>query len=423
MSYQTTVRSYIIGVTTLVFSCNIYDKDLIETDKDSLVGDSENLGGEAGVELPSGAGISTNGTGSTSTSTSSGSGASSGSDEFGYEQIDGSIAEDAAVGNVCGDTRVTGSEKCDIGIGAGNTGACPSDCPEPDECVQWRLVGTACQAECQQITPDCISGDDCCPAECTNATDSDCSASCGDGVVQKDAGETCEPRSALESDPNADALACPTQCEDDGDPCTTDMLTGSEENCNVKCVHIGITSIAEGDGCCPQGASANTDSDCAPICGNNIREGDEECDGSDICDDQCKTTMTPEQRACMEVVSIEEDECKACTCNNCTSQALLCLNSGNEALDEQCSAVVKCGNRTGCIGGYCYCRTAMDLTGNCPYGIPDGPCKTEIEQAAGTTNRAIIFFQQTDWNTAVGRATNFGNCHTLNCYNICYPDI
>ena len=50
-----------------------------------------------------------------------------------------------------------------------------------------------------------VAGDGCCPAGCNLTVDSDCSATCGNGVVE--AGETC------------DGVNCPTDCND-GNACT-----------------------------------------------------------------------------------------------------------------------------------------------------------------------------------------------------------
>jgi len=414
MSFRTRPGSYTSGVACclLLCSCSVYDELLLDTE--SVTG--TNSGGKGGVSgKPSVSGNSGGMSGS------SGSGGNSGGEEF---PTDSGVAKDSAVDEVCGDGRVTGSEKCDIGIKEGQTGACPSECPAANGCFQWQLVGSGCDIACEQITnPACEDGDDCCPKGCTKANDSDCSASCGDGIVQTDEGEVCEPRSALEDNPDADALACPTQCEEDDDPCTTWTITGSEDNCSAVCSMAEITSITEGDGCCPKGANANTDLDCKPKCGNGVREGNEECDGVDGCDDQCKSTLTPEQRTCYEVDPIHNDECIECLCTNCTNQALLCLNSGNASVDEKCAEVLECGYRTGCTGPYCYCGPAVDpLTQNCLFGIiPNGPCKAEIEEAAGTADMVMIFLQRADPNTAVGRATLFSTCDQINCYNICHP--
>jgi hypothetical protein len=112
---------------------------------------------------------------------------------------------------------------------------------------------------CQACKPDvamtlwtaittCLSGDGCCPAGCTANTDSDCSPTCGNGVVE--AGETCDPPSS-----------CPTICSADN-ACTTAQLIGSASSCNAICSHTAITTCLSGDGCCPANCTANTDSDC-----------------------------------------------------------------------------------------------------------------------------------------------------------------
>jgi len=388
---------------------------------DSGKPDAKSGGDESDAGLSDGAATDSSGGGD---SRDSGDGGVSDKGDSGGVQTDSSIVGDSAVEEVCGDGRVTGSEKCDIGIKNGKPGACPSECPEPSGCIHWELVGTLCRAKCELKEPiPCMDSDNCCPQGCTYLDDSDCSTHCGDGIVQREVGETCEPRSALGDGPDADESACPTQCEEDGDLCTEEILTGSEANCNVVCSGVRITSLVDGDKCCPRGANANTDSDCKPICGNAIREGDEECDGVDGCDDQCKSSLTPEQRTCLEVDTIHEDECLQCLCTNCTSQALLCLSSGDADIDEKCAKVVECGYRTGCTGPYCYCGMAVDpLTQNCLLGnLPNGPCKAEIEEAAGTADMVVIFIQRSDPSTAIGRATAFSTCEETNCYDICDP--
>ena len=91
---------------------------------------------------------------------------------------------------------------------------------------------------------------------------------CGNG--QLDPGEACD--TAL---PANHANACPGSC-DDGDPCTTDALSGT--SCGVTCSSTAITATVSGDGCCPVGATSQTDSDCAPSCGNGALDSGETCD-------------------------------------------------------------------------------------------------------------------------------------------------
>jgi cysteine-rich repeat protein len=51
-------------------------------------------------------------------------------------------------------------------------------------------------------------------------------------------------------------------------------------------------SVSGGDGCCPDGANATTDSDCEPRCGNGVREPGEACDGSS-CPSSCPEDSNP----------------------------------------------------------------------------------------------------------------------------------
>lgn len=189
----------------------------------------------------------------------------------------------------CGDGEVSGSETCDISIEKGQPGACPTDadCLALGACSP-RAVNNkdTCQAECIVLQANCKGGDGCCPDSCTHADDSDCSASCHDGVVQPEKGETCEPEST--SAPCKTAADC-----DDKDPCTMDTLTGSPDNCNVECRHTEITMLSDGDGCCPNGGNNDTDKDCAPRCGNGVRETGEVCDGSVGCSSDCQSSSPP----------------------------------------------------------------------------------------------------------------------------------
>src|SRR6185312_6805081 len=93
----------------------------------------------------------------------------------------------------CGNGRVDGRERCDIAIPVGEVGACPDGCREQDGCFAQELAGQRCGARCvpKEIT-ESISGDGCCPKGATAATDSDCSATCGNGVIE--ASETCDPK-------------------------------------------------------------------------------------------------------------------------------------------------------------------------------------------------------------------------------------
>ena len=109
-------------------------------------------------------------------------------------------------------------------------------------------------------------GDRCCPPGATANTDSDCMPVCGNDVVEM--GERCDGN-------------CPTSAAacNDTMACTSDMLMGSA--CGRECVHAPVqASTGARDMCCPMGASAATDSDCEAVCGNNVVEMGERCDGN-----------------------------------------------------------------------------------------------------------------------------------------------
>jgi hypothetical protein len=227
----------------------------------------------------------------------------------------------------CGDGIVGPGEECD-----------PSEnCPSQQACTQHRMcvVGiftgdtAECTARCtyQEIT-DCLSGDDCCPVGCDSTSDGDCSATCGNGIVELQAGETCEPGSV--KDP------CPQSC-DDGQACTLDLRTGSPENCNVECTHAVIQSAVSGDGCCPIGQNAIKDSDCLPECGNNVVESGESCDpcpGS--CDDGDPCTIDERSGSGCGVI------CSRTTIDSPSAGDACCPKGASSLDDSDCPPA--CGN-------------------------------------------------------------------------------
>jgi cysteine-rich repeat protein len=384
----------------------------------------------------------------------------------------------------CGDGKVTGDERCDTGISAGETGACPTSCgAATNACQPNALVGSECDARCEspKITahvsgdmccpnganaaddrdctavcgndvtepgetcdpPDscptcpastaclrvttsgtpeecnrvceslavsaCASNDGCCPSGCTPQNDSDCSVRCGDGTVDSASGETCEPGSPT---------PCPQSCRDD-DPCTDDVRTGSETNCNVVCTHVSITRPYDDDGCCWMGSNATADSDCAPVCGNGVVERNEGCDDGNLRPgDGCGVDCMRESATQTCLSGRENDACAQCTCERCSAAATSCRTGSGAGGSANCVALANCIGRTGCSGLECYCGSNL---ASCVLGDVNGPCRTQVEAATGSNNviEIVAELALSDSSSPVGRAISLSSCERNQCEAEC----
>ena len=329
-------------------------------------------------------------------------------DDAGAESADAQSLSPAPIDTThCGDGRVSGEEKCDVGIAPGMPGACPTSCPDLAPCVPRALNNSGCQAACVVLQLLCTNDDDCCPGNCTDKNDNDCSSNCGDGVIQASEGETCESESSLPCKTND------RQC-DDMDACTVDKLIGAAQSCNAFCTNTRITTPKDGDGCCPAGADANRDKDCSPVCGNNVRESAEECDGTPGCDPQCRLSMLKmDQIRCSEQFADDGDECALCSCMNCTQSYLLCRDSPSPELNALCLDVLVCAREKNCYGTACYCGDSLFCI------PPNGLCRTQIEAATGSTDPNLVNARATDPGYAVGRAYAAEMCRAQQCGQQC----
>ncbi|HKU44892.1 MAG TPA: hypothetical protein VJR89_42325 [Polyangiales bacterium] len=231
----------------------------------------------------------------------------------------------------CGNGLIEMGETCDP-IASCPT---PATCTPANSCLMPKIDGAAelCTATCtMQPISQCQPGDGCCPSGCTKLTDSDCSANCGDGVIDP-MRETCEASSMTQP--------CPTSC-DDKNACTLDVLTGSAGNCNAACTHLTISAPFPLDGCCPQGANANNDSDCPVMCGNGVVERGELCDGvcpetaADCNDNDSCTRDAVTGRDCRRQCTHQPMGTNASAADGC------CPAGANANSDRDCPAV--CGN-------------------------------------------------------------------------------
>jgi len=139
---------------------------------------------------------------------------------------------------------------------------------------------------------------------------------CGDGKL--DPGEQCD--TAI---PQGAPGSCPTSCND-GNPCTDDMLIGNA--CNKACSFLAVTVPVNGDGCCPPGASSQSDSDCPVACGNGVLDTGEACDTGipsgqwggcpQSCDDKNPCTQDTLVGSGCQAVCTYKSICPTNTCGN-----------------------------------------------------------------------------------------------------------
>jgi hypothetical protein len=258
----------------------------------------------------------------------------------------------------CGNGVVEANELCD--------GACPTSCPALG-CQLRTLSGApaTCNAQCATgatITA-CANNDGCCPPGCTAANDNNCSAACGDGVLQ--APELCDG-------------TCPTACPAQG--CQLRALSGSAATCNAQCVNGGtVTGCASNDGCCPAGCNANNDNNCTPSCGNGIIETGELCDGN------CPTACP--QMGC-QLYSLAGTACtRACAAAGTQTQCVA-------AADGCCPAGCSASNDADCVPtppANDKCDKATDITAGGRFAIDFGDATQDAKAACGAEGPDVFF--------------------------------
>jgi len=299
---------------------------------------------------------------------------------------------------LCGDGFLTAPEQCDDGNlidGDGCSGACTVEVPpacgdnnaDPgEECDDGNLSdgdgcgsgcvlevcgdgvvnnsgaeaceppGTAlCTSTCAIRTPLCGDGLLTPPEQCEDGNQADgdgCTSSCtlefcGDGVVNDDGAEDCEPPGTAScTDACTDRvpacgdgfLTAPEQCEDgnvvDGDGCTSECVV---EHCGD-----GVVNNDGAEACEPPSTAECTDN-CTfrgAVCGDDYFSPPEECeDGNVVNGDGCSSTCRLEYCGDRVVNNSGAEDCEppgtALCADNCTLRIPLC-GDGHQTPPEQC---------------------------------------------------------------------------------------
>jgi hypothetical protein len=290
----------------------------------------------------------------------------------------GTSATDSDCPALCGDGVRQTNESCDTGIVSPNPGSCPQSCDDGNACTTDFLVGSGCNTTCAHVAITApISGDGCCPMGATRATDSDCPALCGNGVV--DPGETCDPKATGPG-------ACPQSCPPSPAACLQTALTGTPSDCSAACTTVAVTGCsAVSDGCCPSGCTAATDPDCSPTCGDGVVQAGETCDtaigaGAGACPKGCD-----DGDPCTTDLLLSAGTCSA-ACAHLPVTAFVagdgcCPPGGDLDLDPDCPAV--CGD--GFVDRPV--ETCDDaVPGSCPSSCPPlGSCTVSTLRGSPTT--------------------------------------
>ncbi len=254
---------------------------------------------------------------------------------------------DSDCNSVCGNGVLESGETCDP------PSTCPSSCDDQDPCSQDIMRGSSqdCNVSCEYLPiTACVSDDGCCPPGCNTVTDNDCTANCGNGVIE--AGETCDP-----------PATCPSSC-DDGNPCSQDSAEGSAAECNLLCTHAEILACLDADGCCPAGCAFATDNDCSASCNDGVIDPGETCDPAATCPTDCDDNNPCSQDSMSGSPENCNSLCSHFMITACLNDDGCCPSLCDAVRDNDCQP--SCGNWVVESGETC------DPSIRCPYDCDDG---------------------------------------------------
>jgi hypothetical protein len=212
----------------------------------------------------------------------------------------------------------------------------------------------ACTFACIESKRSCTAGDGQCPTGCTAVTDQDCDG-CGNSQIEP--GETCDPPST-----------CPTTCPDV--TCTRQRLTGTPDQCNVRCEGEPTTTCTSGDRCCPRGTNpvctALNDSECSAVCNNSAIEAGETCEPRSDC--QARATACRDDRNTLRTPTGDVASCTFACIERprpCVAGDGQCPASCTARTDPECT---NCVSNADCENGFA-CQNNRCSTTQCATGF------------------------------------------------------
>ena len=317
----------------------------------------------------------------------------------------------------CGDGIVSGTERCDSAIPAGQPGACPdeADCQALSaDCDVHALVGTACQRACEVvdvITEPAPTADLCCPDGASANDDPDCASVCGNG--EQEPGEACddgaqngEPGLCNRSCSGLVPLGCGNGVVEDGEACDDGVANSDTraDACRTDCSAArcgdGVRDAGE---VCDDGAQNGQPNRCATtcqgltpsVCGNGVSEAGETCDDG---------AQNGQPNRC------------ATTCQGLTPS--VCGNSVVEA-GETCDDGAQNGQPNRCA------TTCQSLTPSvCGNGIIEAGEDCDDAGESATCNASCTFAVCGDGvlNASAGEACDDGAANSDTAPNACRTD-
>jgi hypothetical protein len=182
-------------------------------------------------------------------------------------------------------------------------------------------------------------------------------------------------------------------------------LNGSTAQCTAECSNTRVSAAKSGDGCCPKGATATSDSDCPSTCGDGVVTGAEECDPK--ADGWSEWTCSAEcKQASIYMPCSSDSDChgdyfgKRPTCNLTYAVCTIACVGSNSCPPAPGELGVACAslgtNIAACVATGCKAHTDCGLGSSCvPLPLTGSSdlvclgCDTHAECPTGTMCRFI----------------------------------